>query len=58
MGVFRLQCILGKIEELIGNNTCEEKDVPPDTGELLTLQQQCEETVDYLLSRRLRLGKK
>ena len=50
--------ILGKIEELIGNNTCEEKDVPPDTGELLTLQQQCEETVDYLLSRRLRLGKK
>ena len=50
--------ILGKIEELIGNNTCEDKDVPPDTGELLTLQQQCEETVDYLLSRRLRLGKK
>ena len=40
-----------EIEELIGNNTCEDKDVPPDTGELLTLQQQCEETVDYLLSR-------
>ena len=41
---------LGKVEEKI-EASCPEKDLP--TSELLDLQDQCDETVDWLISRRL-----
>ena len=41
--------ILGKIEELMSDNDCEDKDTP-STGKLLALEKQCEENIDRLIS--------